>query len=719
MPYPKPNESKSDYIARAIPAIMSDTGKDQKQAAGQAYGMWDAKKKRKTEGIDPSRAYPIKNKSASSISRYFEFKTDTGLIYKVAIHLYDIYSQRDDSPEVAEILFGIENLETGVFSFERSEVGFDEAGKILASVLKCIIQAMNDDPHILALTFDANKIEDLNHRNSRQRSYRTLAAVLARYLDWNYAVSSQNERFEKYYIVCPQLPEEAIEEILRRHEISNNYGLFSSAEPPVDKTLVDKLRGHRIPESFLTMDRVLLRDYGVADRSYLVSVYKNPDSNEVRKFIATGARGFVSKEGDLYLEGYEDDYLDVKLNPDKLSSVMHGPILEMIQMKEPEVIPDVEIAWSQAEYGITVQRIGKTNKIYIGESVDVTILEEKKNLIRQYLARAKKKNPQFDFFQDSIQDSGVLRLADFETDGLAGKLAEGIGTMYWKNGGPTRDQNDPGTFDDIETGTAGMALERGFDLNKREMTYSGPVVGDSLKTEKLTERKDYTALLAAMKDRRDPDDIEGFYGYLDWENLQGEHHKGPIVETDGNVAYVLCELCGELIPVEDGVPENAEELNSFFSSLEEDVGMSGDFQAHAPEHMIGINGVANLAHNKGTGNTKHGKTRDDEWDNAYKRTQSEDFLRVRESFLRERKNEFERLKKNRVNLTPEEHAVVMKQKAVWHNGPNGAENAAVWKSKDPKTGKVTYVTNTHRAYNTAPTLKGAIGRFHSFIKSTS
>ena len=61
----------------------------------------------------------------------------------------------------------------------------------------------------------------------------------------------------------------------------------------------------------------------------------------------------------------------------------------------------------------------------------------------------------------------------------------------------------------------------------------------------------------------------------------------------------------------------------------------------------------------------------------------------------------------------------MKAKAVWHNGPHGEEQAAVWKSVNKNTGKTTYVTNTHRAYNTASTLRGAIGRFHKFIKGTA
>lgn len=82
------------------------------------------------------------------------------------------------------------------------------------------------------------------------------------------------------------------------------------------------------------------------------------------------------------------------------------------------------------------------------------------------------------------------------------------------------------------------------------------------------------------------------------------------------------------------------------------------------------------------------------------------------------KSEFQKLKDNKVRLTPEERKQCMDKKAVWHFNGNGA-TPAVWKSKDPKTGKVTYVTNTHRAYNTAPTLKGAIGRYHKFIKGTA
>lgn len=79
---------------------------------------------------------------------------------------------------------------------------------------------------------------------------------------------------------------------------------------------------------------------------------------------------------------------------------------------------------------------------------------------------------------------------------------------------------------------------------------------------------------------------------------------------------------------------------------------------------------------------------------------------------------YKQLDKHRTPLTPEERAIVMTRKAVWHHGPNGAPSPAVWKSVQPD-GRVIYVTNTHRAMNTASSVKGAINRYHTFIKGTA
>lgn len=86
--------------------------------------------------------------------------------------------------------------------------------------------------------------------------------------------------------------------------------------------------------------------------------------------------------------------------------------------------------------------------------------------------------------------------------------------------------------------------------------------------------------------------------------------------------------------------------------------------------------------------------------------------------LYEATTEFKSLKKNKVALEDEEHAEVMKAKAVWHHGKDGEATPAVWKSKTSK-GKTTYITNTHRLYQTAPTLKGAIKKYHDVVKDTA
>jgi hypothetical protein len=105
---------------------------------------------------------------------------------------------------------------------------------------------------------------------------------------------------------------------------------------------------------------------------------------------------------------------------------------------------------------------------------------------------------------------------------------------------------------------------------------------------------------------------------------------------------------------------------------------------------------------------------------AKKSTNFEKVAMFEEEIEKEAKAEsqFRKLQDNKVSLTPEERKQCLDAKAVWHyNG--GGPTPAVWKSINKETGEVTYVTHTHRAYNTAPTLKGAIGRFHKFIKGTA
>ena len=87
--------------------------------------------------------------------------------------------------------------------------------------------------------------------------------------------------------------------------------------------------------------------------------------------------------------------------------------------------------------------------------------------------------------------------------------------------------------------------------------------------------------------------------------------------------------------------------------------------------------------------------------------------------IAKKKSKFEKLKDNKVPLTPEERSLVMQRKAVWHYEPNREETPAVWKSINPKTKEVSYITNTHRAYQVRPTVEGAISIYHKFIKGTA
>ena len=86
--------------------------------------------------------------------------------------------------------------------------------------------------------------------------------------------------------------------------------------------------------------------------------------------------------------------------------------------------------------------------------------------------------------------------------------------------------------------------------------------------------------------------------------------------------------------------------------------------------------------------------------------------------LNEAKSKFDKLQDNKIPLTDKERETVMDKKATWNHGKNGKPSPAVWKSKNKK-GDITYITHTHRAYNTAKSLGAAINKYHNFIKGTS
>ncbi len=75
-----------------------------------------------------------------------------------------------------------------------------------------------------------------------------------------------------------------------------------------------------------------------------------------------------------------------------------------------------------------------------------------------------------------------------------------------------------------------------------------------------------------------------------------------------------------------------------------------------------------------------------------------------------KKTELEVLKDNKIPLTDEERKQVMDAGATWHHGKNGEPSPAVWKSKD-SDGKIKYVCNTHRMYQSRNSLSAAINAY--------
>jgi hypothetical protein len=78
---------------------------------------------------------------------------------------------------------------------------------------------------------------------------------------------------------------------------------------------------------------------------------------------------------------------------------------------------------------------------------------------------------------------------------------------------------------------------------------------------------------------------------------------------------------------------------------------------------------------------------------------------------------FATLKKHKVKLEPEERAKAIKAGAVWHKGQDGEPTCAIWKSV--VNGKTHYGSNTHRCFQSKPTLAAAIKAFHDVVEPSA
>ena len=131
-------------------------------------------------------------------------------------------------------------------------------------------------------------------------------------------------------------------------------------------------------------------------RNLLVSIYVNPSTDELDKYIPIGARAFISTKGDLYVEGYEEEE---KIRMQHLSSITHGVLIKIILSKNPTLVPpniDIETIWGSDRYGISVQRYMDTNTFYIGEA--------QPKFKPEFLKLAQRKNPHLRLSEKNITE---------------------------------------------------------------------------------------------------------------------------------------------------------------------------------------------------------------------------------------------------------------------------------------------------------------------------
>ena len=90
---------------------------------------------------------------------------------------------------------------------------------------------------------------------------------------------------------------------------------------------------------------------------------------------------------------------------------------------------------------------------------------------------------------------------------------------------------------------------------------------------------------------------------------------------------------------------------------------------------------------------------------------------MRLSLLSESGPQFDTLEKNKVKLTDDERERTLKAKAVWSFGPGGKPSPAI--KKAVVHGETYYYCNTHRCYQSAATLAGAIKKFFDVVEPSS
>lgn len=127
------------------------------------------------------------------------------------------------------------------------------------------------------------------------------------------------------------------------------------------------------------------------------TIYKNPDSREIKNSIPSGARGWISPDGDLYIEGDTQGIVIHRFLLKELSKCNVGITSHYVDRFDSEPYLKYE-----DKYGICVQRSRSSLTMAVSESIPLG--RSDKDKIREVYRKAKLKNPMWTFVTRSIMD---------------------------------------------------------------------------------------------------------------------------------------------------------------------------------------------------------------------------------------------------------------------------------------------------------------------------
>jgi hypothetical protein len=182
---------------------------------------------------------------------------------------------------------------------------------------------------------------------------------------------------------------DVIKFINKANQVIKPWVIYPEKISTKDNPRVHDLSFSTFKESFYGAEKAL----GIT-----VEIRKNPTSEEAKRYVATGARGYVDREGNLYLEGYDE--------PNQKSKAIHNAILSIIQLVDNRIFPHNYVhnyndyGEHVREYGVTVQRVGNSYEIRVGESAHADLEQ-----VADLFAIAAEKNPPWKFIPEHIFDT--------------------------------------------------------------------------------------------------------------------------------------------------------------------------------------------------------------------------------------------------------------------------------------------------------------------------